>query len=393
MEKFIVTAKASNSENILALKLPESKHFEVKPIENEEKESHVMKLLHDAVQSAIYSDRYYQHHRNPTVSIEEDPKPYPTTYQYFVPTAVPRTLQGIFLNKPFPLSQGPIISPLDCSTEDRKTEVKIMYAKTIFKHHVKQMCMEWKPRISGISSWEGGKNKSCYEASEDLTLKVEGPASTKDMRIIFTCQLNNCIIYCSCSICTDIEESCRMQCKDCPCDDCDRQCTSHSLKLPRLLNLEEDHFTMISVKIDQYRYVVGHAGIPLSCPSCTQDILEHQTLHLIFHVRCKFCRYELRPFEVNKSLTTREEYKSATRHLKRIDGRTCSYCFVTLQDKFARKKHEEAVHEKKQQKYKCEECTKSYSLSYHMRTKHAKQDRNLPGHTFQMRRNWKQITG
>ena len=55
----------------------------------------------------------------------------------------------------------------------------------------------------------------------------------------------------------------------------------------------------------------------------------------------------------------------------------CSYCFVT-QDKFARKKHEEAVHEKKQQKYKCEECAKSYSnknsLSYHMRTKHAKQD-------------------
>ena len=108
----------------------------------------------------------------------------------------------------------------------------------------------------------------------------------------------------------------------------------------------------------------------LSCVQCSQDVLDHQISHLVYHTRCRFCRFEMRPFE-HQSIRWLEDYKQACLNLTRRDAGTCSVCFLLCQDndKYARKKHEETLHEGKPKQYKCEKCTKSFSnsiaLSYH----------------------------
>ena len=108
----------------------------------------------------------------------------------------------------------------------------------------------------------------------------------------------------------------------------------------------------------------------ISCVQCSQDVLDHQIFHLVYHTRCRFCRFEMRPFE-HQSIRWLEDYKQACLNLTRRDAGTCSVCFLLCQDndKYARKKHEETLHEGKPKQYKCEKCTKSFSnsiaLSYH----------------------------
>ena len=122
----------------------------------------------------------------------------------------------------------------------------------------------------------------------------------------------------------------------------------------------------------KYLFATPYAGIPLSCDSCTKDVQEHQVLHLVWHVRCRFCRFEMRPFE-QKSVVSKMDYKLAEKIVKRNDARTCSICLCTSQDAFARRKHEETVHEgRKDLGYSCVKCGKSYTnrnaLNYHEQT-------------------------
>ena len=104
----------------------------------------------------------------------------------------------------------------------------------------------------------------------------------------------------------------------------------------------------------KYLLATPYAGIPLSCDSCTKDVLEHQVLQLVWHVRCRF---DMRPFE----------HKSE-KIVKRNDAKTCSICLSISQDAYARRKHEETVHEG----FTCIKCGKSYTnrnaLNYHEQT-------------------------
>ena len=90
--------------------------------------------------------------------------------------------------------------------------------------------------------------------------------------------------------------------------------------------------------------------------------------HLVYHLRCRYCRFEMRPFE-HHSIRWLDQYKEACMNLARRDARTCSACLVKCQDKFARKQHEQSVHEGKPKQHKCEKCNQSFSnsnaLSYH----------------------------
>ena len=124
----------------------------------------------------------------------------------------------------------------------------------------------------------------------------------------------------------------------------------------------------------KYLLATPYAGIPLSCDSCTKDVLEHQVLHLVWHVRCRFCRFDMRPFE-HKSVVSNMDYKLAEKIVKRNDAKTCSICLCMSQDAFARRKHEETVHEgRKDSGYTCIKCGKSYTnrnaLKYHEQTHH-----------------------
>merc|ERR1719477_149306 len=64
------------------------------------------------------------------------------------------------------------------------------------------------------------------------------------------------------------------------------------------------------------------------------------------------------------------DYKKAIELVRWSDARTCSVCLSEHQDSYARRKHEEQIHDKKDREFKCMQCDKSFtnknSLDYHI---------------------------
>ena len=196
-------------------------------------------------------------------------------------------------------------------------------------------------------------------------------ASLKDMSIVYTCHLHNCFIHCPCSICRMESGDCKSICRENCCQDCSSQCTQHEMVgLARLFDSDKDHFTMITDDIGFFRHAIPHPGIPLNCEFCKKDVKEHQIFHNVFHMRCKFCRVEARPYDIFDD-TSLQNFKKSVYFYQSKDNRTCSYCFLLLQDSYQRINHEKAIHLKKS-KFKCHKCQKSYlkmnALKYHMET-------------------------
>ena len=140
---------------------------------------------------------------------------------------------------------------------------------------------------------------------------MEGAVSLVEMYIVYTCNLQNCVIYCSCRVCTDTSSACGNICQEFPCESCSSQCTQHKfVGLHRLFDHSKD-------KLNFSRYAIPYPGIPLGCDVCTMDVLEHQ-MHHVFYLRCKgwkFCRFESRPYEMmnGQSLITRRK-----QHLRKV---------------------------------------------------------------------------
>ena len=245
-------------------------------------------------------------------------------------------------------------------------------------------CSEWFTVSIGGSDWREAR----YEVRE-LQYSLSGAASTRSMGLVYTCTGNNCVIHCPCTICTDPNAECKLLCKTEACPQCTSQCQEHKIKLPRLFNSDSDHYTMVTMKIDMYQFATPHAGIPLNCLKCSEDVLEHQIFHLVFHTRCRFCRQELLLFE-EKPIVTKRDYRDRDRYLQSQENRTCSFCLKLFFGITARRKHEENVHQGKEKRFKCDMCDKAYSdstaLDYHKTTKHeeivAKFNCNLCGLQF-----------
>ena len=351
MEKFLVNGYSNFHKKKCQLILPKAKHYEDLNVSKEEDKFEI----EDIILHAIKRKKCESYHI-PVRIFSKDPK---VIEEILLP------IHQILSKHPYPLSQGPVLLPIDCATEEKKSINEVLTAKTVFAHSDSQRCYEWTPASAGTSTW--GTLDNSYEVS-DLNFCVQGPASLKNMAIVYTCNLHKCVIHCPCTVCRDPNINCKMQCRTEVCQQCNSQCTNHVIKLPRLFNIETDKFTMVTQRIHKYQFAYSYAGIPVSCDACSQDVLEHQVLHLVFHTRCRFCRFEMRPFE-QKSITSIEEYKQAEKILNNIDSRTCSVCLLKSQDKYARVKHEESVHEGKEKQYKCNICDKSYSninaLNYH----------------------------
>ena len=86
-----------------------------------------------------------------------------------------------------------------------------------------------------------------------------------------------------------------------------------------------------------------YAGIPRSCQICTNDVLEHQILHLIVHLNCKFCRQEFRPFEY-RSIVNIYDFKMAEVELRKEEESTCPSFLKVCFDIKSRKRHEKRSH-------------------------------------------------
>ena len=134
---------------------------------------------------------------------------------------------------------------------------------------------------------------------------------------------------------------------------------------------------MITQKMDQYQFAYAYVGIPKSCAQCSQDVLEHQVLHLVFHERCRFCCYEMRPL-YQGNIISLYDFEESKKNLQSADARTCSVCLVKCPDKFACKEHEKNVHEGKAKQHKCDQCDRSYSNSNALEYHKSKHEKNLP---------------
>ena len=288
-------------------------------------------------------------------------------------------LSEILSQHPFPLSQGPVNLPLDCEATE-KSEIEVLSSKTLFFHSELQGCHEWTPLKCGISflgdiwnSPKGHIQRDTLHVS-DSKFTIQGASSSYSKgNIIYTCKKEQCIINCPCSICNENIDSCAMQCREKNCKACSTQCSQHELKLPQIFNSKTDHYTIVTNKINMFQYATPYAGIPLNCDSCSNDVLEHQILHLVIHLKCRFCRQEFRPFENNPILTI-TDFVLADIEIVKTNNNTCKYCLLLLGNEKVRKRHEAYSHHEKEKKHKCDQCNLSYlnksNLQYHTKLKH-----------------------
>ena len=324
------------------LTIPKSKHYV--PINNSDKEAFQVKEMSDQPTLCPANVRPYNVFLGPI-----------------------KTLSERLGDHPFPLSQGPVLLPRDQLRQDpdpfakyfgreNKKDVKsvseVLYFKASFEHEESQQCKEWRVIKSGKTAWTIDDN---FEVKDVKKMNMAGPATTRSLEVVYTCQFNKCAIFCACSICND-KTSCKEVCKEEVCSNCDIQCRVHRIGLPRSFDSETDQYTVLVHKSDGYFFMQLYSKIPKDCLTCVDDLLEHQVYHLVFHLRCKFCRHDMRVYYI-KNILTVSEYEEAEKLLARKEDRTCECCYTLSKTKHTRKVHEERHH------IQCENCLKIYANS------------------------------
>lgn len=362
MEKFILTGKYHDK--FYNLFLPTAKHFE--PLSADDLNSLDMQLQRSSTSELEDLESELKILATDPMSMFKDR----SLFQKL-------TLKNCYSKHAYPVAQGPVVPPRDITYEEYSTQ-KVFASRTEYVHS-HQECLEWIPIEIGLDIFKKEmENKNDFDIQIDAVfelkkrpqLNIKGAASLKDMSILYTCKLQNCIIHCPCTVCRIQKNDCRVTCKQYSCETCSSQCTQHeAVGLARQFDPKTDHLTIVTDNLTYFRHAIPYPGIPLTCERCTKDVYEHQILHHVFHLRCKFCRLEARPYEeiVNSSL---KDFKQAVSFFKKLDNRTCSFCFLVLGDIDRRKNHENRIHLNKESKHKCETCDKSYmnknALAYHM---------------------------
>ena len=368
MEKFIFTGKYHDK--LYKISLPAAKHF--KPLSTDD-----LNLLDMQLQRS--STRELEELESELKIVATDP-----LYMFKDRSLFQKlTLKNCYSKHAYPVAQGPAVPPIDITYEEYSSQ-QAFAGRTEYVHS-HQECLEWIPVEIGLDIFKKEleyKNDNeiqidaVFEVKKYPQLNIKGTASLKDMSILYTCKLQNCIIHCPCTVCRIQKNDCRGTCKQYSCQKCSSQCTQHEVVgLARQFDPKTDHLTIVADKLTYFRYAIPYPGIPLTCELCTKDVYEHQILHHVFHLRCKFCRLEARPYEEIVT-TSFKDFKKAVCYLKNRDSRTCSFCFLVLGDIDRRKNHENRIHLKIESKHKCETCNKSYmnknALAYHME-KHNKE--------------------
>ena len=393
MEDFFIQGCRIENQGKHELKLPAARKYKIITPRGEADILEPAKLIRHAVQM-----RKQSRHKRGLSS--------PVVIRGYEPVDMYNSYDKILARHPFPFFQGPLIVELDKSLNmvkkgrenvNRRTDItdisdsEIQAAKTIFVHSTSQECGKWNPLKCGLQGWGNIAGSASEILSESKPYKVsrqddthlEGPASSrKNMSLLFICQLHQCVIECPCSICMNVTEkkSCSYQCRT-KCIECRYQCLEHELKLPWTFNEQTDQFTMVTSEADYFHFATPYAGIPTDCQSCSNDVAEHQILHLVVHINCKFCCQEFRPFD-KEIIVTMNDFIRAENKMIYTEERTCSICFNRCPDKKSRKRHEVKAHLIQTSKtHQCQICDKRYSnknaLKYHCSTKH-KDNTDIP---------------
>ena len=362
MEKFLLRGKKSDS--CLQIKVPCAKIYQpVTTVKDAETNLYPMELITKAVKRRKVFNHYRDYdqcHIDPGTIIGND----------FL--MLPKTLQQLLSPHPFPLSQGPLILPLDLEIDKKVTVDHIIATKTIFNHSPSQPCGLWAPTMIGMAAWTSNTEESSFSVQELTEMSIAGVSSMMDMSLVYTCQLHKCLIKCPCNVCRKPRgKCCKTSLAKMSCKMCSSQCPIHQITVPRQFNPLENLFTIVTDRMTKYRYAHGYAGIPKTCEHCVSDLLEHQVLHLVTHELCRFCRFEGRPLEIKNSAKSLKKFIEAEKEVHSRDKRTCGVCLLESKNESARKIHEAIVHKQTSQKFKCTKCPKSYvsqsSLDYHSR--------------------------
>ena len=374
MEKFILSGiQFSPPCHQIQITIPSAKKYETVAVKNAETTIFPHELVIEAVKRRKMFDKHRekgQCHVEPKLFIDD----------HFV--NLPKTLQHLLAPHPFPLSQGPVILPLELEVDPSASLDQLLASKTMFSHPRDQSCGLWVPNVFGLAAWTTENSFSIYEQSE--VSSIVGVSSLRDMSVVYTCTNQSCVIKCPCHVCRAPRgDCCQSKQSRLDCKMCSPQCSLHQISVPYMFNPSQNLYTIFTENITKYRYAHGYAGIPKSCEHCVSDLLEHQVLHLVIHEFCRYCRFESRPLEFKKASRSMKKFIQAEKETHFLDESTCSFCLLQFKDKRGRKVHEEVVHRQVGQKFKCEQCTKSFvcqsSLDYHLR-KHQNPD-TVENHT------------
>ena len=114
----------------------------------------------------------------------------------------------------YPKAQGPAVPPLDRSYgSDHKA-----FADRTEYVHSNQECFEWLPAEIGLDIFgetveykinDEMEIDAVFEVRKFPQLNIKGAASLKDMSIVYTCKLQNCIVHCPCTVCMNQKGVCR----------------------------------------------------------------------------------------------------------------------------------------------------------------------------------------
>ena len=277
---------------------------------------------------------------------------------------------------PSPFLQGPFLRPLG------QNIFGYSFADfTSYTHDESVKCSFWSSEESSAKKFEPKylKDDNLFESENAHA----GPCSTLCGKIIYSCSIGNCQVCCPCLLCQS-SEYCTRSCLKHPCEACDSQCKEHYINMVRCFNKTEDLFTIVTAHgvVDEAKdsyvfqkkfFFAKFAKLPISCKKCTTDLRNHEVYHKVFHVRCKFCRFQMRAIEES---TSEYDLKKRKRSLLSDEEETCSFCFKVFNKKANRIYHERTVHSLKQ--IKCEICGRSLnsqrSLAQHKEIYHSEKN-------------------
>lgn len=210
------------------------------------------------------------------------------------------------------------------------------------------------------------------ECERGTIQQLSGPAMTHDMKVVYPCNNLACNQSCECDFCVlslscpkdrhkqhirDLNQECEVQTK--------AQCQDHWVNHPENfddkedISVEKNIFHHNGVLVSQPREnaveILKFSGIKRSCSSCCKDVKSHFKLHMVIHLQCKFCLYQLRTLFDKKfwekvcNTCGKIFYNTSDRKLywhKRIHKSdwSCDDCEIRLNRKWNLKRHLVEVH-------------------------------------------------
>ena len=219
------------------------------------------------------------------------------------------------------------------------------------------------------------KNIPCNEAG---STHLDGPAMTEQLTTVYPCNHGRCIVDCLCKFCektrtnlcdiNDHKYHLESFEPECPVQK-ESQCQNHWVGHPKNFDVVEDivveknmffHNNQLveqprSYKVEEIRF----SNIKKSCLLCRGDVYDHFKNHMVLHVQCKLCHFQMSSYEdksfwekvcniCNKILPSTSLIYWHKRGHAETGNFECDVCQLVLKKKSYLKRHLEEIHNQDQ---------------------------------------------